>query len=358
MTNASRRSFWKDWLNLNDGRSGQDIEEEIAEELQLHFDLMVEEELRSGASLDEAKWRATEKFGNRDSIAAKCKQIQTWEYIMLQRLQIGLIGILIVIMGFSYLNSMSLSNQLGALETQLIEFKQSLNEPSEKLENTDSSLANNETMEIFVCDEYDQPIPHALVTVMSWNQPRDNQISYRRKVDSEGKLTLLKDNTRIVSRLTGFAEGRAPTTLTLSESRQDYYETQKLTLKPTIEQDLMLIDEQGNPIKNSKVSLLSREGDNVLDSYANFNRGPHFYHDSLGLWDETDSEGNVTISWFAEGDSATINVSCYEENKETRFYTGKFEVPKTNKGPITVQLESNSIGGGTNYFNTGGGGVF
>src|SRR5262245_58184536 len=54
----------KNFLRRVQGLWAETIHKEIAEELQFHIDMRVEENIRRGMSPDEARWDAERRFGN------------------------------------------------------------------------------------------------------------------------------------------------------------------------------------------------------------------------------------------------------------------------------------------------------
>lgn len=61
------RRYWRDW------RGNARLDEEIADELRFHLDMMAEEEARSGTPPDEARAMARRRFGRVDSLQAACR---------------------------------------------------------------------------------------------------------------------------------------------------------------------------------------------------------------------------------------------------------------------------------------------
>jgi Big-like domain-containing protein len=79
-----------------DTRSIAVIEQEIVDELEFHLSMRTEDNLRTGASPDEAQRDALTRFGNFHRISKSCRRVLLGERIMLQRTQTILIALLVV----------------------------------------------------------------------------------------------------------------------------------------------------------------------------------------------------------------------------------------------------------------------
>ncbi len=79
-----------------DPRSIREIDEEIQEELNFHLEMRTHDNLRLGMTQVEARAAAAERFGDFVRIRKTCRAMLVGERIMLQRLQTGLIVILLL----------------------------------------------------------------------------------------------------------------------------------------------------------------------------------------------------------------------------------------------------------------------
>jgi hypothetical protein len=77
-----------------DTRSIGDIEREIAEELEFHLAMRIEDNVRDGLSPAEARAAALARFGDVRRIQQDCRTALLGERIMLQRLQLAIIVVL------------------------------------------------------------------------------------------------------------------------------------------------------------------------------------------------------------------------------------------------------------------------
>ena len=78
-----------------DRRTRREVEDEIAAELEFHVAARAADLERDGLSADAARREAECRFGDRARIEKECRQAQLGERIMLQRIQIGLIAVLV-----------------------------------------------------------------------------------------------------------------------------------------------------------------------------------------------------------------------------------------------------------------------
>jgi hypothetical protein len=90
-------------LGNSDPRSLREIDEEIQAELNFHLECRTEENIRAGQSPDDARRAAAARFGDVQRIHQACRHSLAGERIMLQRLQTGLIAILLLaVIGLGY----------------------------------------------------------------------------------------------------------------------------------------------------------------------------------------------------------------------------------------------------------------
>jgi len=80
-----------------DSRPVDLIEREIGDELQFHLEMRAVESVRAGMSPEEAREDARRRFGDLRRIHTACRRIQLGERIMLQRIQVALTAILLVV---------------------------------------------------------------------------------------------------------------------------------------------------------------------------------------------------------------------------------------------------------------------
>jgi hypothetical protein len=90
-------------LGTSDPRSLREIDGEIQAELNFHLECRAEENILAGMTPDDARRAAADRFGDLERIHIACRHSLLGERIMLQRLQTGLIAILLLaVLGLGY----------------------------------------------------------------------------------------------------------------------------------------------------------------------------------------------------------------------------------------------------------------
>ncbi len=82
------------WATL---RSAADIDADIREELEFHLAMRTEENERGGMSADEARRDAESRFGDFEARRRECQRIDLGPRLLMQRLQLGLLLLLVAI---------------------------------------------------------------------------------------------------------------------------------------------------------------------------------------------------------------------------------------------------------------------
>ena len=85
------------YLRPPDSRPMDLVEREIGDELRFHVEMRVDDNVRAGMSPEAAREDARRRFGDFRRIHTTCRRIQLGERIMLQRIQVGLTAILLVL---------------------------------------------------------------------------------------------------------------------------------------------------------------------------------------------------------------------------------------------------------------------
>jgi RNA polymerase sigma-70 factor (ECF subfamily) len=85
------------YLRPPDSRPMKQIEGEIVDELRFHLEMRIEENVRDGMSPEAARADAQRRFGDFRRIQKTCRRIQLGERIMLQRIQVAMTAILLVV---------------------------------------------------------------------------------------------------------------------------------------------------------------------------------------------------------------------------------------------------------------------
>ncbi|TWT95947.1 hypothetical protein Pla108_30240 [Botrimarina colliarenosi] len=114
------------WLFPGDDRPTEEIDDEIAEELQLHLDLMAEEQERRGLAPEEAKQKAAERFGDFNQLLRRCRREKQGDVPMLLRVQTGLLVVLIALVAaagwrMTYIPDPILNAQYMSETTELLQ---------------------------------------------------------------------------------------------------------------------------------------------------------------------------------------------------------------------------------------------
>jgi hypothetical protein len=133
----------------SDSRSLREIDDEIQAELNFHLDCRTDEFVRAGMTPDAARRAAAERFGDLERIRKACRHSLAGERIMLQRLQTGLIVLLLLaVLGLGY---QSFSSQ-RAHEAALANITQQLSRLTSK-----NSAAGHATVAIPPAWESERP---------------------------------------------------------------------------------------------------------------------------------------------------------------------------------------------------------
>jgi hypothetical protein len=81
----SERTLLPEWLWPRDGRSAREVEANVREELQSHFDRLIEEQIRGGVPEAEARRLTAAQFGDIERYAKECCRIDLRERLMVRR---------------------------------------------------------------------------------------------------------------------------------------------------------------------------------------------------------------------------------------------------------------------------------
>ncbi|MEN0110696.1 MAG: carboxypeptidase-like regulatory domain-containing protein, partial [Planctomycetota bacterium] len=111
--------FWPHWLWPGDPRPPNEIDDEVAEELRLHLDLMAEEAERRGASPDAARAEAAERFGDFDDLVRRCRREKQGDAPMLRRVQTVLVLLLLAAVGAVAWQQLEMRNQIVASQNNI-----------------------------------------------------------------------------------------------------------------------------------------------------------------------------------------------------------------------------------------------
>lgn len=111
------------WLFPGDDRPTEEIDDEIAEELRLHLELMAEENERRGMAPDEAKRNAAEHFGDFHQLLRRCRREKQGDAVMLRRVQAVLTVLLMIGLATTALGWKSTEWELSRVQMRFQNFE-------------------------------------------------------------------------------------------------------------------------------------------------------------------------------------------------------------------------------------------
>lgn len=367
------------WLSPGDDRPSKEIDDEIAEELQLHLDLLAEERVRQGASPEEARREATERFGNFDSLVRRCRLEKQGDIPMLKRLQAVLVGILVAAVAFIgwqqwLLGAMVSANQgeisesLTAVNRTLRDIRSSVG-PSPQSAGVDEfgggygelgPKPSSDSVTVSVIDEAGGPIRNATL-LFNWTDSERNYFDFFEvETDEEGRYStkLRYDDGKTLESVTASANGHAFVSAKLNRPG-GFAEPLKLVLpesfpvrvrvRPAVAMDGSADEKNQKAVYAGYATVrpLSR-----IDANGQSHSAPNYGSSSA----VADADGVVTVNVFAKGDSARLSLN-WEGSKGIRRLgsgiTNPFTIREATEEPIEV---NETVGGGGGF--GGGGGAF
>lgn len=353
-------SYLPHWLWPGDGRPRQEIDDEIAEELRLHVDLLAEDNERRGMRPDEARQAAEQRFGDFDLITRRCRQIKQGDLPMLSRIQVVLTGLLLI--GVILLGVRQGNNDASTAQfmNQTTTFLQTINTDLGKLR--EQSLVAEQQEELITSNKSIQsatirlrstsgaPITGARLTVVWASASRDYFDFYDLTTNQQGEqqVELEYPNGGRAESVTVIADGYALVSKRLTRPT-GYSEPILLTLQEAVEIPLQILiplesddpfsqtgELTSTPITAVQVSPVSRT-DSRGKRYAWNHSGSH------NLTAIADENGLVTVKWFAAGDSAQMTV----KTNGGHYTLPRVEIPSTTDQPLKIVV--------TDAYRSGGG---
>ena len=319
---AEARSFLPYWLWPGDSRPPQEIDDEIAEELRLHLDLLAEEYEQRGMTPEDAKWEAEQRFGDLESLTRRCRDIKRGDVPMLNRIQVALTCLLllgVVFLGIrdwnlgvstvQYMNQTT--SALKAIKSDVENLRgELLPQEPDPAANAATAAEFGEVTGVVVSNEGSKPIEGARVLAVfkTWLDGRYAQVGRSTLTDSEGRFRFDKAvplDQRHGVQLAVFADGYA------FRSRYQYNERPSgHSLDPY---DFWLVPSQ--PVRVRITTGASGNGsaapcvflpvEQQVDAY--FKQTQIVYREGIELVQAvSDEEGWVTLPWFAGGSKATF----------------------------------------------------
>lgn len=344
------------WLFPGDDRPTEEIDDEIEEELRLHLDLLAEQRVREGATPEDAKLQAAERFGDLDTLKRQCRAEKQGDVPMLKRVQAAstiLLLIAVVWLGFrDFLSGVNnahfmtqTTNQLQDIQDKLVLLDPEaagstfrggeINSTWNTRGATTSALGTAlDRIELTVSDQAGAPIEDARLTMFCVENK--NQLWSRDlgETDASGRL-----ETRIAMTRRGdmrgvwlvcVAPGYALSTPTMTIEHGKPINSQEIMLEPSTTFRLRLTDAEGAPMRRVSVFPQSRTDlrdqsfkvpEEILNHLAAL---PSDSRREFGLWKQTDDRGEVLIDWFAARDMASLLFKTRGE--EQRRAAPTFEV--------------------------------
>lgn len=386
------------WLFPGDARPPAEIDDEVAEELRLHLDLLAEERMRQGVTPDQAKQQAAERFGDYDTLLRRCRLEKQGDIPMLKRIQAMLTLLLLLVVVWlgvrDYMTAETTAQYMTQTTTFLKTIQSDLAEMRGELKYAEGASQTDDNRSNFTrgqapnksasdsppADFYraapSPPTPPAsidehfadlriappeqvtrTVLVRGTNgdpisQATAHGIYATRSGDSVlSGLPLGKDG-RAIWNTTAHAfvidaPGYARVTHSFGEDRAGYHAV-TLELDKAVPFELRVTKADGTPAKFMSVVPVRRTDleDNSHD----------FPPETRDLWCRTDAEGRVTADWLIAGDLATILLK--ERGKPIESATTvEFEVPRDASKVVTIILQEGrgEFGGGRSGGEFGGG---
>jgi hypothetical protein len=339
------------WLFPGDDRPTEEIDDEIAEELQLHLDLLAEEQERRGLTPEEAKQKAAERFGDFNQLLRRCRREKQGDVPMLKRVQAVLTGLLLlgaIVVGWQQAR---IWNRMDATWLIMNGFSARLSDMNDKLvllEPSSSDPTEDDVVAIQVVDESGAAIKNATLTFGWTDASRSYFDSYVISTDDQGNFeTPLTFREKQLESVTAYVPGYA----FVSESLNRPFragETLTLKLSKAVKQRLKLVapgDAEHllpRPLTNSDVRITSRTPESGRSNDSQW----------LQLRLRTDSEGVVEIDCAADGDD--IQLTAWEPSNT--WVAGPIAIKAMSEGQtselLTIKLRPMSP---PNGFRSGGG---
>lgn len=373
------------WLWPGDDRPTPEIDDEIAEELRLHLELMAEQQMREGQSPEEAKRLAAKRFGDFDTVLRRCRAEKQGDVPMLKRIQAVLMLLLlaaVVWLGVRDYMTAATTTQymnkttkfLTTIHSDLTELRDTLttvasaNQPEANL-STDSiegayqrgpvSNPLEWPSELVVLLRDAEGIPISNATVVTWRSAGRRAGNSPSSVNSNSHPVNKDGRFKIPLPLAGlavFAPDYAAMTCDVASLDPAGDHALDLRLPRSTPLELRIMRPDGKPARHATVILSRRT--NLADVTFDF----PIMSDSLRR--QTDDKGNATLDWSEPNDLVTLLVKERGQPISSAI-TVKFEVPNDPGKVVKIALQEPSgsrggefgggFGGGGEY---GGGGVY
>lgn len=331
------------WLWPGDDRPTKEIDDEIAEELRFHLEMLAEQCEREGMEPASARRRAAERFGDFDRVLRRCRVEKQGEVPMLRRLQAALVcGLLVAVaivgwqqwviadrVGGTLLVMNGFSDQLSELKAMLVR----LDGPSEPAPSTPDDSAGAASLVVRVVGADGEPIGGAGLVFETANTALDNYNFFEATSDPDGRcVTPLSDTGFRLSRVTAHAPGYTIASTSLNRPFGPRPEV-ILTLRPgrMTAYRFVLGGDEASQDTLAGALVWPKVGFTALSDIVN----------PLPI----DASGVVETDWFGAGDRAAFFV----EGPDLSVAARSVLVGSDANGPIRVDVRSAAYPGGGQF---------
>lgn len=349
------------WLYPGDARPPSEIDDEVAEELRLHLDLLAEERMRQGVTPDDARQQAAERFGDFDTLLRRCRAEKQGNLPMLKRIQAVLTLLLLLVVVWlgvrDYTTAATTAQYMTQTTTFLQTIQSDLAEMRGELASRDAPIVASprsdedprpswgerpaapiKQLSIEVQDGKGNRLPSAAVTTWQSSSTAQGNIVFRElsfstPLDDQGCFT----TPLPVAGFAAVAPGCAPMSIDVEARGKD--ERHIVSLPPSSPMELRVVRDDGTTA--SRVSVVLARRTNLYDVSFDFPTRPSVFRRV------TDGDGRVTLDWLEAGDLATLLIK--ERGKPIESATTvEFEAPSDPSKVVTIKLkEANGrVGGG------------
>ncbi|MEM7312025.1 MAG: carboxypeptidase-like regulatory domain-containing protein [Planctomycetota bacterium] len=314
-------------------RPAATVHQEIDEELQFHFDALVEEFESDGMSTDEATEKAVAHFGSLQFYDQQCRDIafaDRWS------VSSGSLAVcLAVIVGCGLLASV-LAWRSANQESQIANLQSRVDELNSRLVEMPAKHIAREIKGTIV-DVDDKPIRDVdvMVTVKTWPQGMYSQVEHLTKTDVNGRFVLrdkLPEFGDYEIHVAVSHEGLAFQSQYLDALKPGEHDSPyhffDFQLAPSATRKIQLLDEAGTPLSNALVIPSQRFA-------ADGRQHTIYMQSSQPVRQKTDDQGYFRLKNFGEGDGAEIIVSLANGWEEAISF-------EADQAPVNIRVNTRS----------------
>lgn len=331
-------SYLPHWMFPGDDRPPEEIDDEIAEELRFHLDMLAEQGEREGVTSEEARRQAEERFGDFDRILRRCRLEKQGDAPMLKRVQAGLILLLAAGVAAIGWQQWALSSNLASLHEGLRGNLEALQRdvallagPTETPVGPSNDPDERELM-IQVVKPDGQPIANARLVLETTNASENGIDYFEATADETGRyLTRLSDDGFRISRVTAYAPGYALSSKTLNRPFGG---------RASVELKL----QEGRSTRFRFVLSGGDAEDEALVGGLVFPRLGWLAAVVTPI--EIDANGTIETDWFSVGDTAQFLVEIPGRSLVSRSTVVRSDL----EGPIRVEVTQQGLFGGGGQF--------